>query len=313
MPEIGDCLDVHGIDMVRPHGCGSWSIVAEATDSAGKRIGKIPIGEISPYADFDPATYRRSWRIRLKMCKELLKAADRRLCVIDKHGGDSILSLKRVLVDERAVSHRRHVLPYKVKGFRSLENLHFHLLKHPLGLGGDEADWPTLLGFPYLGPSFLSQLQRVGCPAAIDYDGKTEATTLEETNVCHPCSVSQKLTCFPLLRTLRNAYEREALDCITKASDRTNPRHYHATEEKRPGRKRATLVFMDGTGRKVVAKGSPGTDDYTTATFFQPDPAKAGAKSEHLRYLKERRSIKKKAREGKLFPEKFCTPLAWGY
>lgn len=315
--KIGECLDVHNIDLVRPHTYKHWLIVAEATvflsDSAAgeeERIGKIPIDEISPYEDFDPATLRRSWEIRLKMCQALLQNANRHLCVVayDETHGELILSLKRALLDERTVSHLQHELPYRVEGFRSLDNVHHHLLKHPLGLGRDAADWPQLLNIRYWREGILQRLQNADCPAASAYDGETKVL---DTNACQPCPVEQKMRCFPLLSALRNAYEHQTLACVAEASNPSYPRHYHAREERR-GQKRPTLVFMDQHGRKVVAKGEPGAD-YTTATFYQPNPAEAAVADESQRYQSERRRIRAQAGRKDWSMEKICTPLGWGY
>lgn len=313
-------VKVQAIRLVKHHFYRDWQIVAEAdvpvsggSNGRGKVIvGKIPIDEISPYPDFDPASPNRSWNLRMKMCSVLLRASDRQLLVIDRNDAEEkvVLSLKQAVERETTVSRTDHEPPYIVQGFRHLRNLHGHLLKHPLGMGGGTTHWPSLLGVSYYREGILLHLRNLGCPAAHQYDGETRI--LGEGNPCSSCPTAQKLQCFTCLQPVRKLYEQQAVFCIDRASDRSYPRHYHYAEEKE-GEKKSVLVFMDEHCRKVVARR--GEEPYfTVVTFFQPENPNLRVSDERLKYQAERRTrIASIIGRVGCSDVKICIPLSWGY
>ena len=296
----------------------NWLIVAEAEvpilgkSSSEVVVAKVPIEEISPYPDFDPARRDRSWELRMAMCRVLLHSSDRRFLVIDHDDAkrEVMLSLKQAVIKERTAARTDHDPAYIAQGFHHLQNLHYHLLKHPLGLGGRVTDWPALLNARYWREGILRRLQAAGCPAAREYDGVTKI--LAEENPCAPCSIAQKLRCFTLLDTVRRPYEQQAVACVAQASDKMNPRHYHYTKEQ-GGQGEAILVFMDERCRKVVTKSDHGRE-FTAATFFQSEDCDPDAPDERLKYLAERRKRIAPLIGGVGYSNvKICTPLSWGY
>src|SRR5712691_8408058 len=156
LPPVGTIVEVGTIKLVKSfYPYQGWLIAAEtdvpvpgSSHGRSRVTGKIPIGEISPYPDFDPARRDRDRELRRKMCAALLLDSDRRCLVIhcDHTTGEVVLSLKQAVVSAGTVSRTEHNPPYVAQGFRDLKNLHHHLLRHPLGLGGDITEWPTLLG-----------------------------------------------------------------------------------------------------------------------------------------------------------------------
>jgi hypothetical protein len=319
LPPVGDIVEVQTTKLVeRFYPYKGWLIAAETdvpvpgrSNGRSRVVGKIPIEEISPYPDFDPARRDRSWALRRKMCRALLFDSNRRFLVIDRDPttGEVVLSLKQAAVSAGTVSRTEHSPPYVVEGFRHLKNLHYHLLKHPLGLGGGTTDWPTLLGIIYLREGILHLLRTARCPAALNYDGKT--ALLPEKNPCE-CPLAQRVECFRYLQVVRKPYERQATACIAQASDPRYPRHYHFTEDL-GGEKTFVLVFMDEHCCKVVAKRRE-DPHFAAVTFFQVEDCDPAAPDARLKYLAERRRQRALliARSG-ASDLKICTPLSWGY
>lgn len=320
LPPVGTIVKVQAISLVKHHFYRDWQIVAEAdvlvsgsSNGQGKVIvGKIPIDEISPYPDFDPACFSRNPKLQMKMYSVLLRASDLQFLVIDHNDIEEkvVLSLKQAVERETTVSRTDHKPSYIVQGFRHLQNLHCHLLKHPLGMGGEMTPWSSLLGVPYNREGILLLLRNLGCPAAHQYDGKTYI--LQEKNPCSSCPTVKKLQCFKFLQPVRKPYEQQAVFCVDRASDRNYPRHYHYAEEKE-GERKSVLVFMDEHCRKVVAKR--GEEPYfTVATFFQPKNPNLEVSDERLKYQTERRTqIAPIIGRASCSDVKICTPLSWGY
>src|SRR5919109_1591616 len=108
----------------------NWLIVAEAEVSIlGKSssevvVAKVPIEEISPYPDFDPARRDRSWELRMAMCRVLLHSSDRRFLVIDHDDAkrEVMLSLKQAVIKERTAARTDHDPAYIAQGFHHLQN-----------------------------------------------------------------------------------------------------------------------------------------------------------------------------------------------
>jgi len=307
----GSLVQADSINMVTPYRLRERLIVAEAElplvaggdGTARAATGLIPVDEISPYADFDPAAVMRSTEFKSLMSKAFLRTCDRRFFILDHSGGHAILSLKSAIIAATRVITERHQPHYEAHGFNQLQNLHHHLLKHPLGLGGNP--W----GGPYddWRADVLSRLRKASCPAASTCDGK--AAVLDR-NACVRCPLAQKLRCFEILAPVRRHYEKEAAECVREASDRTCPRHYHYTDTSSISGERAVLVFMNRRCRKVVAKRR-GETHFTTATFFQPDDCDPRAPDEHKKYAAERRRIQPIV--GACADVKICIPQTFGY
>lgn len=313
LPALGSVVEAVTIKMVNPYSYRSWQIVAEAELASdphgrGQCRARIPVDEISVYDDFDPAHVLDPC-LSHQLTRALIDSSGRRLVVIaaDPETGDLVLSLERAVLRERTVNRRDHEPAYDVHGFRTIQNVHHHLLKHPLALGDDSQDWQSLLGVPIFRQGILQRLKNIECPAAREYDGRNRV--LNADNLCSRCSVRQKLRCFQVLSPLRQAYEAAALACVTVASDKHQPRHYHAEESDSAG-STATLVFMDEQCRRVVAK-STGGGRYNTATMYRPDDCFPNAGDSRTRFLGERGRMRRAVETADHV--KICVPPTWGY
>lgn len=312
-PNVGSEVEADEISMISARALGSRCVVARArvrlAGSEGPEfVGVIPLDEISPYEDLDPTRSDRSWNVRLATCETLLRHCDRRFLVIDRDAGTSVLvlSLRRKHAQDHEVSRLDHRPPYEVTGFVHLRNLNFHLLKHPLGLGGAEEVWPRLLRDKFWRDGILGALKLKECPGARDFDG--EKKRIELTNPCKACDVRQMLRCYGPLRSLRATYERRAAECVRSASDHLRPRHYHVLgwDADVPD----ALVFMDDDCGKVAAKRRE-ESRYVPATFYQPEDCVPSGSNDAARFAAERIRIARAVRSSGL--ERICVPLTWGY
>lgn len=286
LPALNTAVHAYNVRLVRHHYVDGRRIVAEADllSSGDALSGLIPLDQISPYEDLDPAALQHSRSFLDRLCWALLLESDYRFEVIGhaRLNRSVILSQRQLRLRETTIANRKDTPEYEAHGFRSIANLHFHLLKHPLGLGGDDADWPALLAYPNDAKQMLSRLKAVECRAAQQYDGRARRLS---QNLCKACSLAQKLRCLPVLRSLRKVYEEQAVLCIEEASHETHPRHYHHKENSK-----RVLVFMDAECCKVVAKG--GKDgSVSAATFYQPDDCCPTMPEINIRYFGERRRI----------------------
>lgn len=314
LPPIGSVVDAERISIIKPRSYKQWQLVAQAELADGGHGGEpirawVPIEEISPYLDFDPATARRSLKVKMRMCELLLRGSDRQFVVLEHVEGKNsvIVSLKRAIRANTTVVRTDHEPRYVVYGFGSLRNLHYHVLKHALGLGGGAENWEAAVS-PETRSNTLRRLKGEGCPAALQFDGRE--MVLRDVNPCASCSLKQKMRCFEVLRPARSAYEREALQCLIEASDRTHPRHYHYTEAA-PTSAQSALIFMDARCRKAVAKRRD-ESYFSLATFFRVDDCDPEAPSARLKFLAERRRRIAAVVAGSVDVH-ICTPLSWGY
>jgi hypothetical protein len=326
LPLIGTTVTVRTVRLVPCHPYKAWDVIAEADvpvpgegHNVHTLLGHIPLQELSPYEDFDPARENRSLSLRQQMAAALLTNADRRFVVIDhtESGGELVLSLKQALLQAQTVQRSDHEPPYEVRGFRRLGTLFFQLLKHPLGLGGAAANTPALLDTAFWSDGTLQRLKQANCPAVHAYE--QAGTLLAEENPCAGCVLTQKLKCLQAFSWygVRQAYENEAIACVAEASDPTYPRHYHYCRDT-GDKEQAVLVFMDHRCRKVIATRREGPY-FTIETFFRPpdcDPAAPDARSqllaERARILLERRKHISRTGPG-MDDIKICIPSAWGY
>jgi hypothetical protein len=295
-----------------------WLIAAEAQVSVATNgtvqvmTGLIPLKEISPYPDFDPAAVRRNWSIQSRMCDLLLRDCDRWFRVLEHHTTTLVLSLKQA-AERQAVVRGDHEPRYEAHGFPHLASVHHHLLKHPLAVGG-QSTWSVDYGA--WRAAVVPLLRRAGCSSVLN----PGAAFTAGSNPCRGCPIARKVRCFEILGPARRRYQQEARACVIEASDRIQPRHYHYTGSMaavgtvaggrgaEPGQ--PILTFMDRNCRKVVAKHIK-DGRYAAASFYRAEYCNPGAADDRLKYLGERLRLRPIVAE--CSNVKICTPPAFGY